>query len=86
MRRDRHAQINQRLNVYSETGFNLSPFGDAIFVFCNRKRDRLKILHMGNASKAVGDGFWLYFKRLEKGHFRRTALNARRVTKWSGFA
>ena len=66
---DMRKSINGLMSIV-ETNFNLSPFDDAIFVFCNKKRDRLKILHMGNASKAVGDGFGLYFKRLEKGHFR----------------
>jgi len=51
-----------------EHSFQLDPFSEALFVFCNGSRDRLKILEWD------GDGFWLHLKRLEKGHFKWPSL------------
>jgi transposase len=44
--------------------FELDLFGNNLFVFCNRGCDKLKILHWDH------NGFWLYYRRLEKGRFR----------------
>jgi transposase len=60
---DMRKSINGLMTLVKES-FSLDPFAEALFVFCNRNRDRIKILEWD------GDGFWLYFKRLERGHFR----------------
>lgn len=40
------------------------PMSQAWFIFCNRQRDKLKILFWDT------NGFWLYYRRLEKGRFK----------------
>jgi len=47
-----------------QEGFQLDPFSSSLFVFCNRKKDKLKILHWEH------NGFWLYYRRLENGIFQ----------------
>ena len=39
------------------------PLNGALFVFYNKRRDRLKMLVWDN------DGFWIFYKRLEQGTF-----------------
>lgn len=58
------------LSMIVQGSFELDLFDSALFVFCNKNRDRLKILEWD------GDGFWLHMKRLERGHFKwPTALS-----------
>ena len=52
------------LMVIVEQEMQLSPFAPALFVFCNRNRDRLKVLYWDQT------GFCLWYKRLEKEKFK----------------
>jgi len=51
------------LAIIVQESFNLDPFSRCLFVFSNRNRNKVKILEWEN------DGFWLHYKRLEKGIF-----------------
>ena len=47
-----------------QIAFDLDPFSESWFVFCNKERNKLKILRWDC------NGFWLYYRRLERGHFQ----------------
>lgn len=44
--------------------FQLDPFSNTLFLFCGRRRDRIKGLYW------EGNGFILLYKRLESGSFQ----------------
>lgn len=52
------------LSVIVEQQMTLSPFDNALFVFCNKGRDKLKALYWDST------GFCLWYKRLEKDKFK----------------
>ncbi|MDI6880861.1 MAG: IS66 family insertion sequence element accessory protein TnpB [Desulfitobacteriaceae bacterium] len=52
------------LAVLMKEEFELDPFSSCLFVFCNRQRDKLKILQWEHS------GFWLHYRRLERGKFQ----------------
>jgi transposase len=63
--------------------FKLDPFAPCLFVFCNRQKDKLKILHWEH------NGFWLHYRRLERGKFQWPSDNncatikiSRRELRW----
>lgn len=56
--------------------FQLDPFTNTLFLFCGRRRDRIKALYW------EGNGFLLLYKRLESGSFQwsRKESEARALT------
>jgi transposase len=52
------------LAVIVQHCFNLDPFSPSLFVFCNKHRNKIKILEWSHC------GFWLHYLRLEKGKFQ----------------
>ena len=62
--------------------FKLDPFSPCLFVFCNKDKNKLKILQWDH------NGFWLHYRRLEKGKFQwpqdgsRPVIISRRELNW----
>jgi len=52
------------LSVIVQDQMSLSPFDRALFVFCNKRRNQIKVLYWDDS------GFVLWQKRLEKSRFK----------------
>lgn len=52
------------LALWVETSLSASPLSGSVFVFFNRQRDKVKLLWWDR------HGFWVAYKRLERGRFR----------------
>jgi len=61
------------LVVIVEQEMLLSPFADALFVFCNKGRDKVKVVYWDKS------GFCLWYKRLEKERFKWPRKTSRSV-------
>lgn len=46
------------------------PLSGDVYVFLNRRRDRMKMLFWD------GTGFWIFYKRLERGTFQRPRISS----------
>jgi len=53
--------------------FKLDPFSSNLFVFCNRQKDKIKVLYWQET------GFTLWYKRLEKGRRFRWPDNSNEI-------
>ena len=51
-----------------EHELTLSPFADAMFIFCNKKQDKLKIIYWDKT------GFVMWYKVLQKHRFKWPTL------------
>jgi len=58
------------LLALTEAVLEQDPASGHLFVFVNRRRDLLKILHWD------GSGFWIWYRRLERGTFQLPAAEA----------
>ncbi len=56
-----------------QTQLSMNPFDENLYVFCNRGRDKLKILHWDRT------GFVLWYKRLERDKFKWPADDSEAV-------
>jgi len=59
------------LSELVQSTLNKDPFSGHLFVFCNKRGDKIKILYWDRC------GFCLWYKRLERGVFRLPKVQAK---------
>jgi len=65
------------LSIIVDNAMQVSIFEAGLFVFCNKKRDKLKVLYWDNT------GFCLWHKRLEKDKFIWPRKHSDDVIAWN---
>ncbi len=65
---DMRKSIDGLATIVQET-FGMNPFASSLFLFCGKRRDRMKALLW------EGDGFIILYKRLENGNFKWPKLS-----------
>jgi transposase len=73
---DLRKSIDGYTSIIQDT-FSLNPMKNAMFIFCNKHRDKIKIIYWDK------DGFWLLYKRLEESKFKwpRTKEEVKLISK-----
>ena len=65
------------LSIIVDNAMKVSIFEDGLFVFCNKKRDKLKVLYWDKT------GFCLWHKRLEKDKFIWPRKHDKEIINWN---
>ena len=60
---DLRKSIDGYASIIQDT-LGINPMKNAMFIFCNKQKDKIKILYWDK------DGFWLLYKRLEESKFK----------------
>ena len=60
---DMRRSIDGLMAIIRDT-YEMDPYANTLFLFCGRKKNTIKALHFDR------DGFVLYLKRLDNGHFQ----------------